>query len=118
MSSDAQVLGIGRGAHSASADHGLIHFRRGHLRPGVEELLERIAGLVRQRQQLRTSGASRESLEQNRLRLARSQWELCHALIERHSPTLTEKNPADVPAQSVGHVSGWNGGYAWTGEAR
>jgi hypothetical protein len=103
MSSAAQVLGIGRGAHPASADHRLFHFRRGQLRPGVEELQERIAALVRRRQLLRTSGASRESLERNRLRLARSQWELCHAMIERHSPTPAEKNPARR-AGSVGRA--------------
>jgi septal ring factor EnvC (AmiA/AmiB activator) len=54
----------------------------------VEELRERIAALVARRQQLRTFGASRASLEQNRVQLARSQRELSHALIERHLPAL------------------------------
>ena len=56
-------------------------------RTGVEELRERIAALVAERQQLRRFCASQASLEQNRLRLGRSQRELCHALIERHLPT-------------------------------
>jgi hypothetical protein len=55
---------------------------------GVEELRERIAGLIVQRQELRLSGASSTALEQNRLQLGRSQWELCHALIKRHVPRL------------------------------
>jgi hypothetical protein len=54
----------------------------------VEELSEHIARLVAERQQLRTAGASGTSLEQNRLELARSQWDLAHALIERHLPGL------------------------------
>jgi len=101
MSSAVQALGIGRGAHLAPAEYRLFHFRRGQLRPGVEELQERIAALVRKRQQLRRSGASRQSLEWNRLRLARSHWELSHALIERHLPPSAEKKPAP-PAASVG----------------
>jgi hypothetical protein len=58
------------------------------LATGVEELRERIAALVARRQQLRRSGASRVSLEQNRRQLARSQSELGHALIELHGPRL------------------------------
>jgi hypothetical protein len=54
----------------------------------VEKLQERIAALVARRQQLRRFGASRASLEQNRLQLARSQSELCHAFIELHLPPL------------------------------
>jgi hypothetical protein len=53
---------------------------------GVEVLRIRIAEIVAHRQQLRTSGASRVSLEQNRLQLVRSQSELCQALIEQHLP--------------------------------
>jgi hypothetical protein len=55
---------------------------------GVEKLRERIAALVARRQQLRRFGASRASLEQNRLQLARSQSELCQAFIELHLPPL------------------------------
>jgi hypothetical protein len=51
----------------------------------VESLRERIGELVRERQQLRTTGASRGSLEWNRVQLARRQSELGRALIERHS---------------------------------
>jgi hypothetical protein len=58
------------------------------LATGVEELRQRIAALVARRQQLRGSGASRASLEQNRLQLARSQSELCQAFIELHVPPL------------------------------
>jgi hypothetical protein len=58
------------------------------LATGIEEVRERIAALVVRRQQLRRSGASRASLEQNRRQLARSQSELGHALIELHLPPL------------------------------
>jgi hypothetical protein len=49
----------------------------------VENLLERIGELVRQRQDMRTSGADRGSLEGNRVELARSQAELSRALVDR-----------------------------------
>jgi hypothetical protein len=54
----------------------------------VEDLRERIASLVAGRQQLRAAGACRAALERNRVELARSQWELGHALIRRHLPSL------------------------------
>jgi hypothetical protein len=50
----------------------------------VESLRERIGELVRERQELRTMGASRQSLEWNRVQLARRQSELGRALIEQH----------------------------------
>jgi hypothetical protein len=50
----------------------------------VESLRERIGELVRERQELRTTGASHRSLEWNRLQLARRQSELGRALIEQH----------------------------------
>ena len=50
----------------------------------VESLRERISELVLERQELRTSGASRRSLESNRVQLARRQSELGRALIEQH----------------------------------
>lgn len=53
----------------------------------VEALRERIGDLVRERQELRTGGASRASLERNRVRLARSQSELSRALIACHLVT-------------------------------
>jgi hypothetical protein len=57
----------------------------------VEELQEQIAGLVCERQDLRTFGASRASLEQNRLQLVRSQSHLSQALIERHAAQPAER---------------------------
>jgi hypothetical protein len=54
----------------------------------VEELSERIAALAAERQELRKTGASGEALEENRVELGRSQWALCHALIDQHLPSL------------------------------
>jgi hypothetical protein len=51
----------------------------------VEDLQDQIAELVYKRQELRTFGASRASLEQNRLDLVRSHHDLSHALIRRHA---------------------------------
>ncbi len=50
----------------------------------VEELREVIERLVRERQQLRSAGASRRRLEANRLELIREQWALAGALMERY----------------------------------
>jgi hypothetical protein len=61
-------------------------FRRGHTRPTVEALLDEIAALTAQRQSLRESGVDQTKLERNRVKLARAQWELSHALIERYLP--------------------------------
>ena len=61
-------------------------FRRRRADSSVEALTFRISALVAERQQLRDRGASESSLERNRLRLARAQWELGHALIDRHLP--------------------------------
>ena len=61
-------------------------FRRGHNRRTVEALLEEISGLTAERQQLRERGAETVRLERNRVKLARAQWELSHALIERYLP--------------------------------
>jgi hypothetical protein len=59
-------------------------FRRGQSRPSVEALLEEIAGLTSERQKLREGGADGSRLERNRVKLARAQWQLSHALIERY----------------------------------
>ena len=59
-------------------------FRRGHSRPTVEALMEEIAGLTSERQRLRDRGVNGSRLERNRVKLARAQWELSHALIERY----------------------------------
>jgi hypothetical protein len=61
-------------------------FRRGHTRPTVEALVGEISDLTMERQRLRELGASSARLERNRVKLARKQWELSHALIERHLP--------------------------------
>jgi hypothetical protein len=61
-------------------------FRRGHTRPTVEALLEEISGLTAERQRLREQGVDAGRLERNRVKLARKQWELSHALIERYLP--------------------------------
>ena len=59
-------------------------FRRGHSRRTVESLLTEISGLTAERQRLRDRGADALRLERNRVKLARTQWELSHALIERY----------------------------------
>jgi hypothetical protein len=61
-------------------------FRRSRSRASVEALTVRIAVLVAERQELRVSGAAEAAIERNRLEIARAQWELAHALIERHLP--------------------------------
>jgi hypothetical protein len=61
-------------------------FRRGHTRPTVEALLEQISDLTMERQRLRDTAATTVRLERNRVKLARKQWELSHALIERYLP--------------------------------
>jgi hypothetical protein len=59
-------------------------FRRGPSRRTVEVLLEEISGLTSERQRLRDNGVNGSRLERNRVKLARTQWELSHALIERY----------------------------------
>ncbi len=61
-------------------------FRRGHSRQSVEDLLDQIGQLTAERQRLREGGADAQRLERNRIKLARAQWELSHALIERYLP--------------------------------
>jgi hypothetical protein len=61
-------------------------FRRGQTRPSVEALLDNISRLTFERQQLRERGVDPPKLERNRVKLARAQWELSHALIERYLP--------------------------------
>jgi hypothetical protein len=50
--------------------------------------MERIGELVRERQELRTTGADRSSLEENRRQLVDRQWELGRALIQEHAAAL------------------------------
>ena len=54
--------------------------------PTVESLSEEIRGLVFERQTLRSVGAPREQLEQNRIELVQRQQELVRALIRRYLP--------------------------------
>jgi hypothetical protein len=61
-------------------------FRRGRTHHTVEALLDEISGLTAERQRLRERGADAGRLERNRVKLARAQWELSHALIERYLP--------------------------------
>jgi hypothetical protein len=60
----------------------------------VEALTLRVAQLVVERQELRIRGASAVSLERNRLQIARAQWELGHALIDRHLPEPAAQSAA------------------------
>jgi hypothetical protein len=61
-------------------------FLRSRNRRSVEALAVRIAELVVERQELRVSGAPPAAVERNRRQIARAQWELAHALIERYLP--------------------------------
>lgn len=61
-------------------------FRRSRRPASADELAARVAELVAERQRLRDRGAGESALERNRLQIARAQWELAHALIERHLP--------------------------------
>jgi len=62
-------------------------FRRVSKRATVEALMGEIGALTAQRQELRDVRASAAKLERNRIKLARKQWELSHALIERYLPS-------------------------------
>jgi hypothetical protein len=53
-------------------------------RRDVESLAELHALLVRERQELRASGAALAELERNRLAIVQCQWQLSQALIARH----------------------------------
>jgi hypothetical protein len=59
-------------------------FRRGHSHRTVETLLEQISALTSERQRLRDHGVNGSRLERNRVKLARTQWELSYALIDRY----------------------------------
>ena len=61
-------------------------FRRGRGHLTVEALLDEISGLTAERQRLRERGVDAARLERNRVKLARAQWQLSHALIERYLP--------------------------------
>jgi hypothetical protein len=61
-------------------------FKRGSRRASVEALMARTSELARTRQDLRQRDAGSAALERNRVALARAQWQLSHALIERYRP--------------------------------
>jgi hypothetical protein len=69
-------------------------FRRARGRATAEELTTLIGQLVAERQELRARGASERSLERNRLQIARAQWELAHALIDRYLPEPAARTAA------------------------
>jgi hypothetical protein len=60
----------------------------------VETLEERVAALALERQELRAQDAPAAALERNRVALAHAQWELSHALIERHLPPSPHEHAA------------------------
>jgi hypothetical protein len=66
--------------------HRPTRFKRGPRRASVEVLIERTSELARARQDLRRRGAGSVALERNRVALARAQWQLSYALIERYRP--------------------------------
>jgi ribosomal protein L29 len=61
-------------------------FRRSRNPHSVEALVVRIGELVAERQELRAGGAPQAAIERNRRQIARAQWELAHALIDRYLP--------------------------------
>ncbi len=68
-----------------------IASRRLPARETVESLTQHISTLTTERQALRTNGASETALERNRVQIARAQWELSYALIERYLPSSAEQ---------------------------
>ena len=60
----------------------------------VEKLHERIGELVTERQELRANGGTARDLERNRRKIARSQQELSHALIDGHLPKGADEEQA------------------------
>ena len=52
----------------------------------VESLTELLSSLTLERQALRSSEAGSVDLERNRMAIAKAQWELSYALIERYVP--------------------------------
>jgi hypothetical protein len=61
-------------------------FKRASKRASVEALMQEIGELTSERQRLRDLSAAPSRLERNRIKLARKQWELSHALIQRYLP--------------------------------
>ena len=65
--------------------------RRLPARETVESLTQRISTLTTERQALRTNCATETALERNRVQIARAQWALSYALIERYLPRSAEQ---------------------------
>jgi hypothetical protein len=63
-----------------------LRFRRRRTAHTVESLTEQLRALTCERQTLRASDAGSTALERNRVAIARAQWDLSHALIERYLP--------------------------------
>jgi len=63
-----------------------LRFRRRRTSLTVESLADQLGVLTRERQDLRASDAGSVELEQNRVAIARAQWDLSYALIERYLP--------------------------------
>jgi len=61
-------------------------FRRRASAPTVESLTERLRKLTLERQELRATDAGSLDLERNRVAIARAQWDLSYAFIERYLP--------------------------------
>jgi hypothetical protein len=62
-------------------------FRRSRTLGSVESLTQRVSELVVRRQELRREDASVAAIERNRIDIARAQWDLAHALIDRYLPS-------------------------------
>ena len=63
-----------------------IRFKRRRAAQTVESLTELLGALTLERQALRESDAGSVDLERNRVAIARAQWDLSYALIERYVP--------------------------------
>ena len=64
--------------------HAPKRFRRVSSPRPIEELQARLDRLTAERQRLRLEGARTAALERNRIEIARLQWELSYALIDRY----------------------------------
>jgi hypothetical protein len=71
-----------------------LRFRRRRTAQNVETLTELLGNLTLERQALRASDAGSVDLERNRVAIARAQWELSHALIERYLPKPAAQSAA------------------------
>jgi hypothetical protein len=71
-----------------------LRFRRRRIAQTVESLTEQLGALTLERQALRASDAGSVALERNRAAIARAQWELSHALIERYLPKTAAQTAA------------------------